>query len=169
MNQSEYAKKKGLTPQYISKLKNQGVIVFKENGEIDEQASDQRINENKDPAKQQLSEYHAQQRQKKAAGETISAGQSYQQARAMKEQYAAMQARIAYEKEIGNLLDIQSVRLAIMDSDAIVRNKLESLPDIIAPLLADESDESKIRAILLDQIEMLLTDLSKTFRSKYAE
>ena len=111
MNQTEYAQKKGVTKQYISNLKKQGLVAFKDNGEIDETETDQRIESAKDPAKQSLTDYHAQQRQKKAAGETISAGQSYQQARAMKEQYAAMQARIAYEKEIGNLLDIQSVRL----------------------------------------------------------
>ena len=56
---------------------------------------------------------------------TGKAGSAYQQARAMKEKYFAMQAKIAYEKEVGLLLEASEVRFAIADGDAIIRNRLK--------------------------------------------
>ena len=53
--------------------------------------------------------------------------------------------------------------MAVADGDAIIRNRLESLPDILAPQLAAEKNEQKIRAILADQVEYLLDELSRTF------
>ena len=81
----------------------------------------------------------------------------------MREKYAAMQAKIMYEKEVGVLLVAQDAKMAVADGDAIIRNRLESLPDILAPQLAAEKNEQKIRAILADQVEYLLDELSRTF------
>jgi hypothetical protein len=53
--------------------------------------------------------------------------------------------------------------MAVADGDAIIRNRLESLPDMLAPQLAAESNEQKIRALLMDQIEYLLSELSQSF------
>ena len=112
-------------------------------------------------------ERHQQERDRKASGNTDDltgkAGSAYQQARAMREKYAAMQAKMAYEKEIGTLLVAHEVKMAIADGDAIIRNRLESLPDILAPQLAAEKDEQRIRALLAEQIEDLLDELSRTF------
>jgi hypothetical protein len=91
------------------------------------------------------------------------AGSAYQQARAMKEKYFAMQAKIAYEKEVGLLLVASEVKFAIADGDAIIRNRLESLPDTLAPQLAAEQDESRIRIMLAEHIEELLSELSRSF------
>ena len=75
----------------------------------------------------------------------------------------AMQAKIAYEKEVGILLVAHDVKMAVADGDAIIRNRLESLPDILAPQLAAEKDEQRIRALLAEHIEFLLDELSRTF------
>jgi hypothetical protein len=91
------------------------------------------------------------------------AGSAYQQARAMKEKYNAMQAKISYEREIGLLMLADEAKMAVADGDAIIRNRLESLPDMLAPQLAAETDEQKIRIMLIDQIEALLVDLSRSF------
>jgi hypothetical protein len=96
---------------------------------------------------------------------TGKAGSAYQQARAMREKYAAMQAKISYEKEIGLLLVAHDVKMAVADGDALIRNRLEALPDILAPQLAAEKDEQRIRALLSDQIEYLLDELSRSFKS----
>jgi hypothetical protein len=94
---------------------------------------------------------------------TTLAGSAYQKARAMREKYNAMQAKIAYEKEVGLLLVAHDVKLAVADGDAIIRNRLESMPEMLAPQLAAISDEQKIRAMLADQVEYLLGELSRTF------
>lgn len=174
MSQAEFAQHIGKTPGYITQLKDAGRLVM-QGRMVDAEASKQRIDETQDPGKVGVSERHQTEREQKSfdsaqdmpapklddiAGK---AGSAYQQARAMKEKYAAMQAKIAYEKEVGLLLVASEVKMSVADGDAIIRNRLESLPDMLAPQLAAESDEQKIRALLMDQIEHLLGELSQSF------
>ncbi|MGZ8915833.1 MAG: hypothetical protein ACXW1Z_22370, partial [Methylobacter sp.] len=90
-------------------------------------------------------------------------GSAYQRAKAVKEKYNALMAKAAYEREIKQLLPIDDVRQAVMDGDVLIRSRLESLPDMLAPQLAAETDEQRIRALLIEQIEHLLADLSNSF------
>lgn len=167
MSQTEFANHIGKTPGYITQLKDAGRLVM-QGRMVDSEASKQRIDETQDPGKVGVAERHQTEREQKQAAPqmddmTGNAGSAYQQARAMKEKYAAMQAKIAYEKEVGLLLVASEVNMAVADGDAIIRNRLESLPDMLAPQLAAESDEQKIRALLMDQIEYLLGELSQSF------
>jgi CRISPR/Cas system-associated endonuclease Cas3-HD len=168
MTQEQFAKHIDRVPGYITQLKDAGRLVM-ENGQVNVEASVERIRETANPSFQIHADRHQEERERKAAGilddMTGKAGSAYQQARAMREKYAAMQAKISYEKEIGLLLVAHDVKMAVADGDAIIRNRLESLPDILAPQLAAEKDEQRIRMILADQIEFLLEELSRTFRS----
>ncbi len=183
MSQAEFAQHIGKTPGYITQLKDSGRLVM-QGRMVDAEASIKLMAETQDPGKIGVAERHQTEREQRAlsaaegkqpgtstplsAGATMDdmtgkAGSAYQQARAMKEKYNAMQAKIAYEKEVGLLLVASEVKMAIADGDAIIRNRLESLPDMLAPQLAAESDEQKIRAMLMDQIEYLLGELSQSF------
>lgn len=176
LNQSDFAKHIGVKRGYVTQLKTAGRLVMQD-GKVDVEASVLKIEETKDPSKQGVAERHKQDRaQNKSSMPVISAqgqadefsasgkaGSAYQQARAMREKYGAMQAKIAYEKEIKILLIADEARAAVADGDAIIRNRLESLPDTLAPQLAAENDEQKIRAMLMDQVEYLLNELSRTF------
>jgi CRISPR/Cas system-associated endonuclease Cas3-HD len=166
MSKQEFAEHIDRVPGYITQLKDAGRLVM-QGDQVDVEASIERMQETANPSFQIHADRHQENRERKAAGIlddiTGKAGSAYQQARAMREKYAAMQAKIQYEKEVGILLVAQEAKLAVADGDAIIRNRLESLPDILAPLLAAEKDEQKIRAILTDQVEYLLDELSRTF------
>jgi hypothetical protein len=183
MSQAEFAKHIGRTSGYITQLKDAGRIVM-QGRMVDVEASISLMNETQDPSKAGVAERHEQAREQRALSvaegkqpgtsaplrasaamdDTAgNAGSSYQQSRAMKEKYNALQAQIAYEKEVGLLLVANEARAAVADGDAIIRNRLESLPDMLAPQLAAESDEQKIRTLLMDQVEQLLGELSRTF------
>lgn len=162
-----------------------------DDGSVDVEASLKLIADTETPSHVGVGDRHQQEREQKSFGSNTStpfdaaqgkplstsqdrqqlddmggrAGSAYQQARAMKEKYLAMQAKISYEKEVGILLVASDVRFAIADGDAIIRNRLESLPDILAPQLAAETDEQKIRNMLADQIETLLGELSRRFNA----
>jgi len=165
ITQSAFAKRIGTSRQHVSQLKDKGMLVMA--GKlVDVEASIQRMEEFKDPAKQGVVERHADERSQKQGADPQSekaAGITYQKARTTKEHYAALQAQIAYEKEIGLLLVADEAKAAVADGDAIIRNRLESLPDVLAPQLAAETDEQKIRSILFDQVEQLLSELSRSF------
>lgn len=175
LSQADFAKHINATPSYITQLKTAGRLVM-QGRMVNVEETIKLMDETKDPSKAGVADRHEREREQKqiapaAYGQnahvmddiTGKAGSAYQQARAMKEKYAAMQAKIAYEKEVGILLVAQDAMLAVADGDAIIRNRLESLPDMLAPQLAAESDEQKIRALLMDQIEYLLGELSQSF------
>lgn len=166
MSPSEFANHINRQPGWITQLKDAGRLVM-EGDKIDAEASIRRIEETANPSFHMHEDRHQDNRERKAAGiiddMTGKAGSAYQQARAMREKYAAMQAKIAYEKEVGILVVAHDVKMAVADGDALIRNRLESLPDILAPQLASEKDEQRIRSILAEQIEFLLNELSHTF------
>jgi hypothetical protein len=179
MTQTNFAKEIKREKSYVTQLKSAGRLIMK-NKLVDVEASLKLISETADPARQDVGERHQQERDASAslsasdAGTeqsrravmdelTGKAGITYQQSRAMKEKYFAMRAKIAYKKEVGLLLEASEVHFAIADGDAIIRNRLESLPDLLAPQLAALNDEQKIRQLLRDHIEQLLSELSRTF------
>ena len=168
MTKQEFAEHIERVPGYITQLKDAGRLVM-EGEQVDVEASMERMRETANPSYDGHVDRHQENRERKAAGllddMTGKAGSAYQQARAMREKYAAMQAKISYEKEIGLLLVAHDVKMAIADGDALIRNRLEALPDILAPQLAAEKDEQRIRALLTDQIEYLLDELSRSFKS----
>ncbi|MGZ4954129.1 MAG: hypothetical protein ACXV8Q_03365 [Methylobacter sp.] len=175
MSQSEFATHTGNTRSYITQLKNAGRLVM-EGKKVNVEASIKRIAETQDPGKVGVAARHEKDRQQKQASvidpeeqeekeELEERNVGYQQARAMRENYNALQAKIAYEKEIGLLLVASEAKMAVASGDAVIRNRLESLPDMLAPQLAAESDEQKIRAMLMDHIESMLSDLSRGFNS----
>ncbi len=167
MSQTEFAAHIERVPGYITQLKDAGRLVM-DGDKVDVEASIKRIEETANPSYTSHTDRHQQNRERKATGIlddlTGKAGSAYQQARAMREKYAAMQAKLSYEKEVGILLVAHDVKMAVADGDAIIRNRLESLPDILAPQLAAEKDEQRIRALLAEQIEFLLDELSRTFK-----
>lgn len=167
MNQAEFAKQIGVTPSHVTQLKTAGRLVM-QGAMVDVEASKALIADTQDPGKTGVSERHAQEREQKQSGQDLEAltgkaGSAYQQARAMKEKYNAMAAKLDYELAIGMVLIAADAKAAVADGDAIVRNRLEALPDMLAPQLAAENDEQKIRAMLMDQVEFLLSELSRTF------
>jgi hypothetical protein len=82
----------------------------------------------------------------------------------MKEKYAAMQAKIAYEKEVGLLLVASEVTSVVADGDTVLCNRIESMFYALAPQLADERDDSKILSVMLDHWDVIRSDLSRKFK-----
>lgn len=175
MSKSQFAEHINRVPGYITQLKDAGRLVM-DGDKINVEESIRLIEATREPSQALRADLHQQDRDRKAAPGYVSgaerpgldeitgkAGSAFQQARAMREKYAAMQAKISYEKEVGTLLVAHDVKMAVADGDAIIRNRLESLPDILAPQLAVEKDEQRIRALLAEQIEYLLDELSRTF------
>ena len=164
MTQAEFARHLGHDPSHITRLKQKGLLVM-QGAKVDVEASEKRIEQLKDPSKQGVIDRHAEERAQKQSGDIVAGvhHSNYQDARAKKEHFAALQAQIAYEREIGLLLKVDDAKSAVADGDAIIRNRLESLPDILAPQLAAETDEQKIRILLIDYIEHMLSDLSRSF------
>jgi len=65
---------------------------------------------------------------------------------------------------VGNLLHIDEVKFVIAQGDGIIRDRLESLPDILAPQLALEISELQIKAIVQRHINGIIENLGWKFK-----
>ena len=168
MNQAEFARTINRSEAYITELKQAGRLVFfPDSQEIDADASVKRMLATKDITKQGVVDHNAEQR----GGDTLDfternlqASGAYAQARALREKYNALAAKKDYEIAVGNLLHIDEVKFVIAQGDGIIRDRLESLPDILAPQLALEISEVEIKAIVQRHINGIIENLGWKFR-----
>jgi hypothetical protein len=190
VNQQEFAAHIGQTPGYITQLKNNGRLIM--NGDqVDVEATQRLIEETADPSKVGVVERHKNERNASTplsasstdnASETgtersrsadmddmrdnersRSAGSAFQQARAMTEKYKAMAAKIAYEKEVGQLLVASEVNAAVADGDLIVCERIEAMIHSLASELEGIQGEQQRLAIMLDHWENIRSEISRSF------
>ena len=90
-------------------------------------------------------------------------GSSYQQARAVKERFFALEAKRAYEVAIGTLRDAREVEGLVATAMVEIRQRLENLATSIAPIVAAQADEAAVRATLREAFEHTLKSASHHF------
>lgn len=146
---------------YVSELKKAGRLVLNSQGRVLVKESLLKIEETKDPSKQGVVDRHKENRGKKQPSQP---SPKYQDSRAKKEHFAALKAEIEHKQLVGGLLERESIKHSAAGAGVLVRNRLESLADVMAPQLAVEQDEAKVRAMLIDQIEFILTELERSFK-----
>ena len=72
----------------------------------------------------------------------------FQVERAVREHYAARDARLSYERACGQLIDADRAGMALTTAAANMRLVLEALPDRLAARVAAEGDEAACAALL---------------------
>ena len=88
---------------------------------------------------------------------------AYKSARSRREFYQAEMARIALEKETGQLMQANEVLQLVTDAGVTLRTGLEALSARLSPRLAHSQDEAQIRALIDAEVEHLLRELSRQF------
>lgn len=141
----------------------------------------------KDPSKQGVADRHAAARAASAPPKPAPAerhdapeadlpthnasqsGSAYQNARAVKEKFLALEAKRAYEVAIGTLRDAREVEGIVATAMVEVRQRLENLAHSIAPIVAAQTDEASVRATLRDAFDHALKSASQHFGKLRAE
>lgn len=166
MSQSLFARHIGVASSYVTELKHSGRLVM-DGDLVDVEASIALIESTRTLPPKATARGAAAKGQPQTDGgaelEAGSVGGSYQRAKAVKEKYNALMAKAAYEREMGALLPVDDVVRVVTEGDVMVRNALESLPDMLAPLLAAETDEHRVNAIMTEHIEAVLEGLAERF------
>ena len=85
----------------------------------------------------------------------------YDQARAKREHFAAMQAEAAARKELGQLCELSEVNAVFAKMGTMIRLTMEGWPAMLAPRLAG-LPEAQVLAVLADEVERVLHNMSKT-------
>lgn len=175
----QFARLLDVQPSYVTQLKSEGRLVLDEAGRVLAAASQQRIRDTADPAKDGVRARHAAARaaaegegaEEQGAVVAAAGGDSADdpialrrsRAQAEKAEAEARKALRDEQLELGQLLRRDDVVPACAAAVATLRNGLENLSNTLAPELAAETDEGKVRVILADAIEHALDELSRQF------
>jgi hypothetical protein len=170
VTQKEYARRRRCTPQYINKLVHTGKIVLV-NGRVDVKKADaalqawQRHGRSK-PGKSISAISHRSPRasraepRRSAEKKQKSATRSLTEARAEREHYAALAAKLDYEKATGELLPRDQVLEAERRKNANIRTRFRRLARSLAPVLAQTSSPGEVERVLLEEIDYQLRELA---------
>lgn len=169
LTQSAYARQLGVSRSYITKLKAEGRLVMTADDLVDVEKSNAKIDATRDPNRDDVAARHAEARQpaaaKAPAPETDKVGNTYQAARAVKEKYAAMTAKLDYERASGQMIERAAVEAAVEDVMTVVRQSLEQQPHRVAPMLVGH-DLDHIRATLKQENHSVLAEMVKEFGNR---
>lgn len=171
VTQAEFARLQGMARSYITAQKQAGRLVMV-GDKVDVEASRARIAETSDPNRDDVKQRWEEQRPPVAAANAENSansgdkiGSSYQAARAVKEKFAAMTAKLDYERAIGKMVERNDVEAAIEDVTSAIRQALEQMPHRTAPELVGK-DLDAIRATLKQEIHGALAEMEREFTKR---
>ena len=173
----QFAERLGYKPHYGNQLKKDGRLVMAPDGKhVLLAESLARFEATKDPSRAGVAARHAQARaqaQEPAPEKTDETDDGadwasaprydFQNAKAKREHWAAEREHAAFRKEAGELIELSDHVAALADLGATVRAKLEAWASVLAPQLAGR-DEGGVRAVIADQVELLLRELADAAR-----
>lgn len=177
---AEFARLAGFKRSYVTQLKTAGRLVLTDDGgQVRVVESLALIENTRDPARAAVAARHAAARQatptredapaatEAEAGEGEGAplpdGHASRRSRALadKEEALARKALRDEALELGQLMVGEEVLSTITSGVTALRVRLESLAFDLAPQLAAISDEAKVRALLTEEIDAALSELSR--------
>lgn len=178
----EFAKRLGYKPNYGNQLAKEGRLVYAPDGKhVLLAESLERFEATRDPSRQGVADRHAAARANRSeagppatAAADVPGGEGddddaapalydFHNAKAKREHWAAEREHAAYRKEAGELIELAHHIAALSDLGATVRAKLEAWATVLPPQLVGR-DESGARAVIADQVELLLRDLEAAAR-----
>lgn len=151
---SAYARHRGVSQPYVSKLVKMGKIPTVD-GKIDRVAADKALAETIDPRRDNVRKFHAEQRSGRAPedeDEPMSPAafeaMTQTEAQTAKLQVQAKREELAYRLAVHEVVEITALRKGLADLIAIAANQLRTIPDRIAERAAATSDIRAVHAMI---------------------
>lgn len=167
LTQQEFAATLGKNKSYVTRLKQAGRLVMTADGMVDMEASQARIKATADPSRQDAAGQREAEREtmpppesKAQPSQPDAIGNSYQTARAVKEKYLALRAKLDYEEASKKLVSADEARLFAADLAATFRSAIEILKDRAAPEIAQLKSSEEVHSALGEHCEHILRDLA---------
>lgn len=146
-SQADFARAQGWRKSYVTALKQQGRLVFNAAGQVDFDASLQRIRDTTGAPERAAPAVR---------GSRMSAAQERER------HYSSELKRLEYERAVRKLREADQVNSAVDDAGALFRAGVEAWRDRLPPQLAAlGGDEQRISALLASETEDLLRRLAK--------
>ena len=177
MNQSEYARHRGVSHTAVQKAIKSGRISSAIKGKkIDQELADRLWVENTDQAKP-LNSITGNPKHRRepntpkgpigaasaggeGGGESVGNGPSYVQARAISAAYDAKLKKLDFETKAGKLIELSAAEVIVFNQARRARDMLFSIPDRISAILAAEDDPRKVYDILTTELRRVADEVS---------
>ena len=155
MSQRAYSRQRGVSASTVQKAIASGRIHTLPNGQIDSEIADAEWTRNTQTQAPPVD----RRGQPEEDGEVFGASQ-YTKARAVREHYQARLAKIDYEERIAKLVSGQEVQVAAYNKFRQFRDAMINIPDRVAAMLAAETVEATVHALLTAEIRKALNDFA---------
>ena len=165
MNLREYAESRGKSYQTLARWAQDGrLTTLKREGRSyvipDPQALDREIAAAKSPdrgGRTPGTQIDESLRRQQADERAIP---SFARSRAIREAFAAKLSELEFKQRSAKLVDKAELKLKLTKLHMGVRDALRTIPDRVAPIVAAETDQAKIHALLLKEIGQALEGLN---------
>jgi hypothetical protein len=149
MSQADYARHRGKSRQYISRLAKAGVLVVR-GGKVDVNASDAVLDDRPEPVSERVAA---------AATDVPASGTTFAQARTADMVFRAKLRKLEHDVRAGKLIEADVVKQRWA---AIYRQIVDAIlawPNRLAPEVAALTDERQVREVLMREARALINDL----------
>lgn len=146
MSFSEYARHRGCSPANITKAISRGKIT-PINGKIDPLKADKQWDENSPRLQNRKKNYDLAE---EIAPDT--SAMSLARIKAMHEGLRAKKTKLEIDQLEGTLIDAKAVKDASFKQARLVRDTLLSIPNRLAPVIANETDEHRVFELIHEEV-----------------
>jgi len=155
MSQAEYARSRGVSKSAITRFKQRGYFegaIFEKDGKtlLDSEKADELLAERLDPSRGG--------KRDESEKESSPEERSFLEARTWSERYRAADRRLTYEIRAGKYILKSEVREQNFAIARIARDQLMNMSARLTPLIAAETDASRITELLDTEIRAVIED-----------
>jgi hypothetical protein len=148
MTQAEYARHRGKSRQYISRLAKAGVLVMR-GDKVDAPASDAVLDDRPEPVSDRVAA---------APIEAASTGTTFAQAKTADMVFKARLRKMEYDQRMGKLMETDLFRQRIEAILVVIKETVMAWPNRVAPEVAPLTDERQVWDVLMREARVLLND-----------
>src|SRR5581483_8736402 len=148
VTQAEYARHRGKSRQYISRLAKAGVLVMR-GGKVDVAASDAVLDDRPEPVSERVAA---------APVETAPTGTTFAQTRTADMVFKARRRKIEYDQKMGRLMETDLFRQRVEAILVAIKETVMAWPNRVAPEIAPLTDERQVWDVLMREVRVLLND-----------
>lgn len=144
MSQAEYARHRGKSRQYISRLAKAGVLVMR-GGKVDAAASDAVLDDRPEPVSERVA--------------AAPSGTTFAEAKTADMVFKAKLRKIEYDVRIGKLVEAELVKQRWSAIYRLIVDRILAWPNRLAPEVAALTDERQVREVILREARALVNEL----------
>jgi hypothetical protein len=155
LSQRAYARHRAVALAAVQKAIESGRISLQADGSFNPEVADRQWEDNT-----RLGAPSILKSAQNTSSRTDDGAPQYAESRAERERYAALLAKLEYEERAAELVSVHEVQAEVFKAFRELRDRVLSIPDRVAAMIAAESDPAKVHEILASEIRSALEEFA---------